>query len=86
MKLVLKECLNIKKILSCFIWISLRVVPYNVRFFLPSVFTIFKHKYLKFPWFDLLNCFENTSKNVVKRFTRGIPVIPKHFSRYLALK
>ena len=30
--------------------------------------------------------FENTSKNVVKRFTRGIPVIPKHFSRYLALK
>ena len=29
--------------------------------------------------FDLLNCFENTSKNVVKRFTRGIPVIPKHF-------
>ena len=34
------------------------------------LFTIFKQKYLKFPWFDFSNFFANISKNIIEK---GLP-------------
>ena len=34
------------------------------------LFTIFTQKYLKFPWFDFSDFFENISKNIIEK---GLP-------------
>ena len=44
-----------------------------------SVFTMFKMKYLVFPWFDFLHSWYSKDKYISFKFAGMMPVVPRYF-------